>query len=444
MEIGSEVFYFDSLSGIMIALVLYLGISIAFFSKNYLKGANYYKNFFLKFISLIIILITLFCANHLLIFLLTSLGSNLLLIQLMAPNVQWRAARNSARLASKNFLIGFVCLSLGVFILYYLGGTYSVQVLMEKKYGSDNLLLFGLLLITVGAMAQSSLWPFNKWLLSSLNSPTPVSAFMHAGLINGGGFVIIRFSPLFVSTPFLLNLLFVLGLVSTLIGSCLGFVQNDIKRSLALSTMAQIGFMIVQCGLGLFSSALIHLFCHGVFKSYLFLTTGSILEERNVGFKNVLTPLNLLLALFCGISMGLSFAYAMKMDLILLDTNFFLFCIIVITGTQVSLSFISNCSIKRYPLVLILSSLMGYLYGLSKCWLEGTFYLFEASTRIPLNRLHIIGLVVIFIFWGSFLFLKHMFSRQEPPRWMFKYYVKLLNWGQPHPETITTSHNQYC
>jgi len=129
-------------------------------------------------------------------------------------------------------------------------------------------------------MTQSAIWPFHTWLISSLNSPTPVSAIMHAGLINGGGFLLTRFAGLFVQSTGMLQVIFFLGLLTALIGTLWKLMQHDIKRMLACSTMGQMGFMIAQCGLGLFPAAIAHLCWHGLFKAYLFLSSGSAAHEK--------------------------------------------------------------------------------------------------------------------------------------------------------------------
>ena len=87
---------------------------------------------------------------------------------------------------------------------------------------------------------------------------------MHAGLVNGGGFLIVRFAPLYLNYPGILNIIFIIGLSTAIMGTLWKLMQSDIKRMLACSTMAQMGFMIAQCGLGLFSAAIAHIILHGL------------------------------------------------------------------------------------------------------------------------------------------------------------------------------------
>jgi NAD(P)H-quinone oxidoreductase subunit 5 len=118
------------------------------------------------------------------------------------------------------------------------------------------------------------------WLLTSMVAPTPVSALMHAGLVNAGGFLVARLAGLYGAAPEVLAVLFALGAVTAAVGAAAMLVQPDVKRSLGASTMAQMGFMMMQCGLGAFVAAIYHLVAHGLFKATLFLGAGSAVEGR--------------------------------------------------------------------------------------------------------------------------------------------------------------------
>jgi NADH-quinone oxidoreductase subunit L len=102
---------------------------------------------------------------------------------------------------------------------------------------------------------------------------------MHAGIVNAGGFLINRFAPLFVHTDGVLHWIFIVGLATSVIGSVLMLTQNDVKKALGYSTMGQMGFMIMECGVGAFSLAIYHLIAHGLFKGTLFLGAGGIIGQ---------------------------------------------------------------------------------------------------------------------------------------------------------------------
>jgi NAD(P)H-quinone oxidoreductase subunit 5 len=111
-----------------------------------------------------------------------------------------------------------------------------------------------------------------------MEAPTPVSALMHAGIINAGGFLVIRLSPLIALSHSALGLLALVGAFTALFGGLVMLTQTSIKRSLAFSTIAQMGFMMLQCGLGAFSAALLHIVAHSLYKAHAFLACGSVLD----------------------------------------------------------------------------------------------------------------------------------------------------------------------
>ena len=134
-------------------------------------------------------------------------------------------------------------------------------------------------LLLVIAVIIPTQYPFQSWLIESVVAPTPVSAIMH-GIVNAGGIILTRFSPVF-DNNIALTLLLIISSISVLIGSGISLVHVDYKRQLVGSTMSQMGFMLVQCALGVYS-AIIHLILHGVFKATLFLQSGSIVKRFNI------------------------------------------------------------------------------------------------------------------------------------------------------------------
>ena len=131
--------------------------------------------------------------------------------------------------------------------------------------------------LMLGAVTKSAQFPLHSWLPDTMETPTPVSALMHAGIVNSGGFLINRFAPLYIHTGDVLHWVFIVRLVTAVIGSVLMLSQNDIKKSLGYSTMGQMGFMIMECGVGAFSLAIFHLIAHGLFKGTMFLSAGGII-----------------------------------------------------------------------------------------------------------------------------------------------------------------------
>ena len=143
-----------------------------------------------------------------------------------------------------------------------------------------NTLTLLTLLFLCGALAKSAQFPLHVWLPNAMEAPTPVSALIHAAtMVTAGVFLIARFSPLFDQAPVTLNVLVAVGAFSAVFGAAVSMVQADIKRVLAYSTMSQLGYMMVACGLGAYGLAIFHLVAHAAFKSLLFLTAGTAIEE---------------------------------------------------------------------------------------------------------------------------------------------------------------------
>ncbi|MEW5811326.1 MAG: proton-conducting transporter membrane subunit [Actinomycetota bacterium] len=133
-------------------------------------------------------------------------------------------------------------------------------------------------LVVIAALSRSAQIPFHRWLPATLAAPTPVSALLHAGVVNGGGVLLVKLSAL--GTPLAAGIVIAAGGASMVYGAVLMLVRPDIKGALAYSTMAQMGFMMLTCGLGLWAAAVIHLIGHGFYKATLFLSSGSAIARH--------------------------------------------------------------------------------------------------------------------------------------------------------------------
>jgi NADH-quinone oxidoreductase subunit L len=134
------------------------------------------------------------------------------------------------------------------------------------------------LLIFIGAMSKSAQVPLHMWLPDSLYAPTTIHALLHAGIINSGGFLLSRLAPLYSLSPATLHAVFAVGLLTALLGASMMLTQNDIKKTLGYSTIGQMGYMIMECGLGAFGLAVFHLIAHGLFKATIFLNCGNVIH----------------------------------------------------------------------------------------------------------------------------------------------------------------------
>jgi NADH-quinone oxidoreductase subunit L len=223
-------------------------------------------------------LITLLVAWHLV---------GVLLYFLLGHDLRSLSAHRYAFWTFFTYRAGDLPLVLAAVLLFQAFGTWSIPVIFSELAARPGLeTVFGLPLtevvaglIALSAFARSAQFMLHTWLPYTMEGPTPVSALMHAGIVNAGGFLINRFAPVFVHTGGVLHWLFLVGLVTAIIGSVLMLTQNDIKKSLGYSTMGQMGFMIMETGVGAFSLAVYHLIAHGLFKGTLFLGAGGVIAQ---------------------------------------------------------------------------------------------------------------------------------------------------------------------
>ena len=437
-----DLFHVDRLSLTMMGLVAFIGVCVGSFAYRYLKGDSHYQSFFLWLTLLIGSVMLMVSADHLLLLLGAWCVSNGLLVRLMIYKTSWRAAKAAGLLATKNFGVGAVGVASAFGLLYATTGQTSIQAVIHQPTLSPALLL-ALVLLLVGAMTQSAIWPFHRWLLSSLNSPTPVSAIMHAGLINGGGFLLARFAPLYLKSPVLLTAIVVLGFLTALLGTLWKLLQPDVKRMLACSTMSQMGFMFVQCGLGLFPAAVAHLVWHGMFKAYLFLASGSAAKEKRVDQAYPPTALAFVAALVCGLVGSFSFAVSSGKVWLAGDTTLVLVVVAFLTASQFALPILQSNPLRMLPGALVGTGLFGVVYGGSVHLISWFMAPMELMQPQALNGYHVAGLLALTLTWLSRLFLRKQEKEAPAPDWMLKGYVTALNASQPHPDTVTTHRNHY-
>jgi len=441
-EFLNNLFYIDTLSQIMMGLVGFVVFVVAVFASRYLKGDSQFKQFYQVLACLTLAVFIMVSANNIILFLASWVSSNALLVRLMIYKSNWQAARQSGILAAKTFGLGFISLSLALGLVGLSSGHLTLQEIIHSHH-EPLVLNLALVFITLAAMSQSAIWPFHKWLLSSLNSPTPVSAIMHAGLVNGGGFLLVKFSPMYFSSPGILTLIFIIGIITAFLGTLWKLMQSDIKRMLACSTLGQMGFMIAQCGMGLFPAAVAHLCWHGLFKAYLFLASGSAAQEKRLDLDYPPQPKQLSLALLCGIIASYSFMLVSDKSLFAGDTTLILIIVACIAGTQFALPFLKQITVKKLPILCVASGITGSIYGLSVHSIEALLIPLNIMRPQPLNMIHIIGIGILTASWLSIVLARNIQLMQEMPSWFLKLYVQMFNASQPHPKTITTHKSQY-
>lgn len=266
----------DGVATMMGLLTLFIGAVVAAFSQRYMRTDQRLNVYFVS-ISLLVasVLATVLSAN-LAVLAAAWCMSSLLMVGLIGHRTDWAEARAASRRALSSFIIGDAALVAALALLASHSASFKIEdALRAAETMSSEMSIAVTLLLLVAAAARCALPPFSGWLLSSMTAPTPVSALMHAGFVNAGGFLLIRFSPLFEAAPSVRLLAVAIGVIAALYGIGVMSVRPDIKRSLAGSTVSQMGFMIMSCGMGAYAAALWHIVAHGLFKAWLFLGSGS-------------------------------------------------------------------------------------------------------------------------------------------------------------------------
>jgi NAD(P)H-quinone oxidoreductase subunit 5 len=300
---GLVSFRLDALSVTLLTLVAFLGLVVTRYAVNYLDGNPRQASFIRALMATLVSVLLLAVAGNLLQFVVCWTSTSLCLHRLLTFPVGSRTAALAAR---KKFLIsrlGDACLLAALVLVWRGFGTWDFATLFAAAENPGPaqaaVLPWVAWLVVAAALMKSAQLPFHSWLPDTLDTPTPVSALMHAGLINAGGFLIVRLSPLLVQAPSALNALAAVGGATALFGSLVMMTQPSIKRSLAWSTISQMGFMMLQCGLGAFALAMLHLVAHSLYKAHAFLASGGVVAKARSEFapRTAARPLALIGAL---------------------------------------------------------------------------------------------------------------------------------------------------
>jgi NADH-quinone oxidoreductase subunit L len=281
--------YVDRLSAVMMTLITLVGTIVYSYSTGYMYQDRGYSRYLgLIALTTFVLLCMVSSANLVMLFVFWQLLSWLLF--LLAHNHAHAATLNGAFKTFTLLRVGDMAFLAGIVLAHSLYGTVEFQELFARAASTPIVLspMAGLeisgatavtLLIFVGAMSKSAQFPIHVWLPSSLYAPTPVHALLHAGIINAGGFLLNRLAPLYGLSSTTLHVVFVVGTLTAVLGASMMLVQNDIKKTLGFSTIGQMGYMIMECGLGAFALAVFHLIAHGLFKATVFLNCGNVIHK---------------------------------------------------------------------------------------------------------------------------------------------------------------------
>jgi len=285
-------FFIDPLTCVMLLIVTGVGFLIHVYSVGYMEHDPNFSRFFSYLNLFVFSMLLLVLADNYLILL---VGWGLVGVSSYLLIGFWFYRPSAVVAARKAFVINVIG-DFGVMIACYLMFV-QFHTLSYDTAGSPGLHLPGVfnqaqylrpdsgivnaicLTLLIGCVAKSAQIPLYTWLPDAMEGPTPVSALIHAAtMVTAGVYLIARSHVLFLQAPFSLSVVAIIGAVGALFAASIGLVQTDIKRVLAYSTMSQIGYMFLACGVGAFSAGIFHLMTHAFFKAALFLGAGNVIH----------------------------------------------------------------------------------------------------------------------------------------------------------------------
>lgn len=269
---------------IFAVLVQLLGTVIGVFSSRYLEGESGQRGYVAALGGVLAAVQLLLLADHWVVLIAAWALVGIVLQRLLCfyPDRPFALlAAHKKRIADR---IADLLLIVAAALAWQEVGSGSLSALWVhiEQDGWSTALQVSAVCLVLGVILRTALLPVHGWLIQVMEAPTPVSALLHAGVVNLGGFVLIRFAPLLEQAPAARWLLVIAGLATALLAGMVLLTRISIKVRLAWSTAAQMGFMILECGLGLYTLAFLHLVGHSLYKAHAFLSASSIVRETRL------------------------------------------------------------------------------------------------------------------------------------------------------------------
>jgi len=266
----------DAVSAVMLLLVAFIGWIVVRYARTYLDGEARHAYFTIWLLGTLAAVLLLVQSGNLVQFIAAWIATSLCLHKLLLFYPERIAAQRAARKKFITARIGDAALTgAGILLVAAYGTTQISAILAAARLGEGGSLAVGAAaFLAFAAVLKSAQFPTHGWLTEVMEAPTPVSALLHAGVVNAGGFLLIRFADVMLVSPLTLAGLALIGGFTALFGGLVMLTQPAVKASLAWSTVAQMGFMILQCGLALFPLALLHIVAHSLYKAHAFLSSG--------------------------------------------------------------------------------------------------------------------------------------------------------------------------
>ena len=266
----------------VLTLVSFVGWVVIRYSEAYLSGDPYERRYIGRLLATIAAVAVVVVANHLVVLMLAWTATSLAMHGLLTFFGDRPAAVAAAH---KKFILarGADLAMLGAVVAF--STTFETlridQIVMKASVATTvpTGARIAIALVAVAALLKCAQLPFHGWLIQVMEAPTPVSALLHAGVVNLGGFILLRFAPVVDRAIETRVVLVVVGTTTAVIAALVMTTRISIKVSLAWSTCAQMGFMLMQCGLGIWEMALLHLLAHSLYKAHTFLSAGGVVRQ---------------------------------------------------------------------------------------------------------------------------------------------------------------------
>jgi NADH-quinone oxidoreductase subunit L len=290
----------DRLSGIYACFITFVGLLIHIFATGYMHGDKGFYRFFAYLNLFMFSMLTLVLADNFLLMFVGWEGVGLCSYLLIGYYIKRDEARRAAKKAFVMNRIGDWGVLIGMFLIFSLTGSLSFY---DKTVGGEHVesslsLIAGMsadpftlgaifaggitsvaVLLFIGACGKSAQIPLYTWLPDAMAGPTPVSALIHAAtMVTAGVYMVVRCNGIYQNAPTAMLIVAVIGAATAIFAATIGLAQNDIKKVLAYSTVSQLGYMFLACGVGAFVAAIFHVMTHAFFKALLFLGSGSVIH----------------------------------------------------------------------------------------------------------------------------------------------------------------------
>jgi NADH-quinone oxidoreductase subunit L len=270
----------DHLTVVMLLTVAFVGMLIHIYSTGYMAREGGYYRFFSYLNLFMFFMLTLVMASNLVVMFVGWEGVGLCSYLLIGF---WFLKKSAADAGKKAFIvtrIGDFGFTIGILLAFWTFHSVNFDAIFEGAAGKEVGVLTSIcLLLFAGAVGKSAQLPLYVWLPDAMEGPTPVSALIHAAtMVTAGVYMVARMNPLFSRAPAAMLAVAIVGAVTAFYSATIGLVQTDIKKVLAYSTVSQLGYMFLGCGVGAYAAGIFHLMTHAFFKGLLFLSAGSVIH----------------------------------------------------------------------------------------------------------------------------------------------------------------------